>query len=222
MPVLERTWRLAVQPPNPRDAVTILASYAGSDAVAAEPAAAADVVRDCEHLPLALAIAGSQAADHRWPLHLLAQRLADPTRRLDALTYRDLSVRDRMATGYRFVEHTDPVAAKIFRTIPRLHCELSPHRVAAVTGLPTLQAWAGLERLAEAHLITTTGPAHYQLTELTRSYAEELAATEPHHIFGAEFAATEPHCPVPAGPDRAVADPAQRVSLACSGACPAA
>src|SRR5690606_8020520 len=87
--------------PEP-EAITVLARTIGAERVAAEPAAAAELVRRCGGLPLALRIAAARlAARPAWPLAELAQRLADEQRRLDELRVADADVRVSIDVSYR-------------------------------------------------------------------------------------------------------------------------
>ena len=84
------------------DALRLLGEVAGADRVAAEPAAAADLVRLCGDLPLAVRVAGARlAARPGWRLADLTALLADERRRLDRLAAGDLEVRASLALSYR-------------------------------------------------------------------------------------------------------------------------
>jgi hypothetical protein len=71
----------------PRDqALKLLGRIAGPDRIAADPETAAQVVRVCGYLPLAIRIAGARlAARPGWEVGVLAERLADATARLEDL-----------------------------------------------------------------------------------------------------------------------------------------
>ena len=67
---------------------------ASAERISAEPDAAADVVRRCGGLPLAVRLAGARlAARPAWPVSYLAERLADAERRLDELDQDECGVR---------------------------------------------------------------------------------------------------------------------------------
>ncbi|WP_432931745.1 BTAD domain-containing putative transcriptional regulator [Microbispora sp. CA-135349] len=71
---------------EPAEAVELLARIVGTERVAAEEAVARVIVDLCGRLPLAIRIAGARLATRqRWPLRLLADRLTDEPRSIDAL-----------------------------------------------------------------------------------------------------------------------------------------
>jgi predicted nucleic acid-binding protein len=75
-------------------ALELLGRIAGPQRVASEPRAAAEVVRLCGRLPLALRIAGARLASRPgWGVRELAARLADATHRLEVLEVGALAVR---------------------------------------------------------------------------------------------------------------------------------
>src|SRR6185437_295038 len=83
------------------DALALLGQIIGHRRLSEEPGPAADLVRLCAGLPLALRIAGARlAARPHWRLATLARRLADDRRRLDELVYGDLSVRATISASY--------------------------------------------------------------------------------------------------------------------------
>jgi len=93
------------------EAVELLGRTAGMERVAAEPQAAAEVVRWCGHLPLAIRIAGARlVARARWPIHELARHLADASRRLELLQAGELAVRASFDVSLRSLEESqDPI-----------------------------------------------------------------------------------------------------------------
>lgn len=74
------------------EAVDLLSARLGSDRVAAELAATAELVELCSQLPLALAIVAARAAASGWPLAVLAAEVADARGRLAALSLGDAAV----------------------------------------------------------------------------------------------------------------------------------
>src|SRR5262249_17600296 len=90
---------------EPDPAVQLLATIAGPERIAAERQAAAELVRLCGRLPLAVRVAGARlAAKRHWALAQLVDRLADEHHRLDELTHRHLEVRASLALSYRGVD----------------------------------------------------------------------------------------------------------------------
>ncbi|HEX5740068.1 MAG TPA: BTAD domain-containing putative transcriptional regulator [Pilimelia sp.] len=91
----------------------LLAAVAGTDRVAAEPAAAEAIVRACGGLPLAVRLAGARLAGRpHWPLRRLADRLGD--RVLEELHEEGAGVRASLRLSYRGL---DPAAALALRLL---------------------------------------------------------------------------------------------------------
>jgi DNA-binding SARP family transcriptional activator len=83
------------------DAIALLAAVAGSNRVAAQPAAARAIATACDGLPLALRLAATAlAARPGLPLGVLATEL-DGERRFEVLRAGDISVADAIAVSYR-------------------------------------------------------------------------------------------------------------------------
>ncbi|MBW5420046.1 hypothetical protein GKQ77_00405 [Streptomyces sp. BG9H] len=164
----------------------VLARIAGADRVAAEPEAAADIVRLCGRCPLALRVAGTRLACRgQWPLDRLAELLRDERGRLDELAIGDLAVRDSLAPGYA----TLPVATRrAFRLVARLGTAVFSAEAAAVLlDCPVDVAEAYLEALVDASLLTTAPAdgaeragrgARYRMHDLVQLYAWERAVAE--------------------------------------------
>jgi NB-ARC domain len=97
------------------EALGLLARTAGSERVSAETKAAAEVIRLCGCLPLAVRIAGARLATRPGrSLADLAGRLLDERARLGELSACDLGVRASFALSY---EVLDPDAARMFRRL---------------------------------------------------------------------------------------------------------
>jgi len=177
--------RLSVLPH--RQAVELLGRLAGAGRVRAEPEAAAWIARLCGHLPLALRTAGARlAARPTWPLHALAERLADPETRLDELDFGDLAVRAGLEVSYHSLQWgQDPggrAAARLFRLLGLLDGpEVSIGVMAALLDWPPAATEAALERLVDVHLVETLGPGRYRIPDLphllAREHARQLSRT---------------------------------------------
>ena len=179
---LEAAHPLCLDVLDPDQAVQLLAKLTGSGRVAAEPEAAAAIVRLCGWLPLAVRIAGARLASRpQWRLALLAERLADEHRRLDELTTGDLEVRASVALSYH---GRGEVERRLFRLLGLLGAPSIPAWVAAAlldTG--PMEAEGLLERLVDAQLVEAagqdqTGQLRYRLHDLLRVYARERLALE--------------------------------------------
>lgn len=151
------------------EAHALATRHLGEVRLAAEPAAAVELVRHCSGLPLALGIVAARAATSPGlPLSALVAELRET--RLDALDAGEVSVdlRAVLATSYRALsEHS----ARTFRQI-------------ALTPGPDIGADAvaflggGAEDLAElvaANLVQEHRPGRFRMHDLTRFYALELA-----------------------------------------------
>jgi DNA-binding SARP family transcriptional activator/tetratricopeptide (TPR) repeat protein len=166
----------------PDEAIQLLGRLAGPQRVAAEPQVAAEVVRLCGRLPLALRIAGARlAARPSWPVRTLAERLADAQARLDELELADIGVRASFTVSDQHLrasgDPTDRAAAAAFGLLGMLDGpELGMPVAARLLDIGERAAERVLERLVDAHLLETPAPGRYRLHDLLRLYARELAA----------------------------------------------
>ncbi|WP_203926995.1 BTAD domain-containing putative transcriptional regulator [Virgisporangium ochraceum] len=157
------------------EATDLLAGRLGRDRLAAEPSAAADIVRRCGGLPVALAVAAARAAGQpALPLAALADELR---RERDSLQPFDLGdtttdVRAVFSWSYRTL---GPAAARTFR-----HLGLHPGpsvgaaAVASMVGAAPAEVGAALTELVGAHLVTRVRAGRYGLHDLFRAYAAEV------------------------------------------------
>jgi len=169
-------------------AVNLVRRYAGADRVDADRAATAQVVRFCECLPLALRIAATRLAQRpEWSVGDFAARLADPQRRLDALTCDGLSVRDSLRAGVRLLQRfADPLAMRAMARLGVLDLPVvRTTALAVLLDVPVPLAEQAAERLVDAGLIETLSMDRYRVPDLVRLFArgeyvtaeEEGAAT---------------------------------------------
>ncbi|WP_326552883.1 ATP-binding protein [Micromonospora sp. NBC_01813] len=154
----------------------LLAAIVGADRIAAEPAAADQLVKLCGRLPLAVRIAGNRLASRpQWSVAWLVDLLRDQRRRLTMLTAGDLGVRSAFEVSYR---QLDPMAARVFRRASLIPgTDFEPALVAAVAGTDEETAAAALEELVEAGVLLTMGD-RYQFHDLVRLYAQERLDAE--------------------------------------------
>ena len=169
-------------PLDPVAAGTLLLRVGGWRRVAAEPAAAAEIVRLCDRLPLAIRIAGAKLAlREHWSLARLAARLREERRRLDELTVGDLSVRDGLAASYALL---DPAARRALRLLALLDTpEVTAADLAALLGVPPAEAEGYADLLVDARMLDCVGAdagglLRYRLPGLVRLYARERADAE--------------------------------------------
>ncbi|MFI5843829.1 BTAD domain-containing putative transcriptional regulator [Catenuloplanes sp. NPDC051500] len=164
---------LQLRPLGTDAGVALLERIAGSDAVAAEPEAAAVLAQMCGGLPLGIRAVGIRSASLPGPaLGQLVARLSDEHQRLDRLTVGDLDIRASLAVSYRRLE---PAALALLRTMSLLPMRsFAPWLPAALTGLGEPEAFALAERLCDAQVLTRAGEQRYALHDLVRLSAGEL------------------------------------------------
>ena len=156
------------------EGIELLARIAG-ERVAAEPEAAAEVVRRCGCLPLAIRLAGARLAHRRrW-------RVADLLRRLGAAALPVLAAEDRTVTAAFALSysHLSPATQRIFGLLG-LHpgTRFDAPAVAALGAMPIAEAEDVLAELVDLHLVEEPGPGLYRLHDLMREYAARLAADD--------------------------------------------
>lgn len=163
---------------RPEESQGVLTAMLGRERVGAEPEKAAEIVRLCGGLPLALRAAGTRlAARPHWTLARVAGRLAEAG--LDELALGDLDVRGSIAAGYRRVSEG---AQRAFRLLGLLELpSFAAWTVAMMleTSLETAEETA--DALADARLLETvppdgTGQPRYRFHVLVRRFAREQAA----------------------------------------------
>ncbi|WP_281288100.1 AfsR/SARP family transcriptional regulator [Streptomyces roseicoloratus] len=161
---------------GPDDAVGLLASAVGAERVAAEPDAAARLVRLCDGLPLALRITAAQLVTQpNWRLADLAAELADEQRRLSLLSLDDSGDAGVAAALGLTVQGLPPGTARLFALLGSLPgTDLDRYTAAALSDGDPVTAGRALDRLAGAHLVTEYVPGRYALHELVRLYARGL------------------------------------------------
>jgi DNA-binding SARP family transcriptional activator len=170
---------------EPDQAIELLARVAGPQRVAAEPAAAREIVRLCGLLPLAIRVAGARlSARPHWPLSRLHADLSDEHHRLDRLRLADLDVRARFTHSYTSL---DGMARRAFRRLGLLQVgDFAPWVTAALLDVAQDRAEEAIDTLVDAHLLDVAsrdrfGRLRYRLHELLRTYTREVAAAEEPH-----------------------------------------
>ncbi|MBB4737751.1 DNA-binding SARP family transcriptional activator [Actinoplanes octamycinicus] len=214
---------------TPDEAVALLAQIAG-DRVREEPEAAAEVVRRCGLLPLAIRLAGARLAHRpRW-------RVADLLRRLSEAALPELAAEDRTVTGAFTLTYRQlrPPLQRVFRLLGVYPgADFDALAVAALADLARDTAEEMLDDLVDVHLVDEPEPGVFRLHDLMREYAGMLAAELPEadraaaltavldfQLHAAIAAAIPSHrlilvrdlgAPVPARPDLVVEDPIARL-----------
>lgn len=158
------------------DEAMILLSRIVGARVWAESEAAAEVVRRCGGLPLAIRLAGARLA-HRpqWRVADLVRRLGESV--LPELAAEERSVASAFAVSYR--QLATPVQ-RVFRLLglcPAVEFDLLT--AAALTGLTLPAVRGSLEDLVDVHLVDEPEPGVFRLHDLLREYAAALAGDLP-------------------------------------------
>jgi tetratricopeptide (TPR) repeat protein len=158
------------------EAYEMLDRRLGQARIAAEPAAADEIIAACARLPLALGIAVSRAAGRpKRPLTELAAELHDARGRLDALEAGDAVTNVRAVLSWSYDQLSEP-AARMFRLLG-VHPgpDISLSAAASLAGLPRADAGAALRELARTHMVAEHMPARFTFHDLLRAYAADQA-----------------------------------------------
>lgn len=159
------------------EALRLLARVAGRSRVETAPGAAAQVVRRCGHLPLAIRLVGARLA-HRpaWTVQDLARRLDGTRPRLTELTAEGRTVTEAFARSYTAL---GPEHQRMFRVLGEQAGEWFDDRTAAaLAGVPLPRAERLLTELVDRHLVDEPGPGRFRLHDLLREYAAGIAGTD--------------------------------------------
>jgi len=161
------------------DARDLLARHIGPGPVADEAGAAADLVRWCAGLPLAVGIVAARAtARPGFSLDVLAKECRDTSARLDALDAGDMTANLRAVFSWSYTA-LDPAAAEVFRLLGiSPGPDIALPSAAALTGLDGRRARSILRTLVGAHLLREPVPGRYRMHDLIRLYAAELVDGE--------------------------------------------
>ncbi|GLW96726.1 BTAD domain-containing putative transcriptional regulator [Microtetraspora sp. NBRC 16547] len=176
---LPSTGRVEMRVLSDAEGVHLLSQVAGRERVRAEPDEAAEVVRLCAGLPLAVRIAAARLATRpHWAISDLARRLADERRRLDELAVDDLDVRASVALGYRGLAADQRRALRLISLLGS--SGFATRAVAALLDLPSDRALEQVEELVDHRLLEIVGGRGPDLRcrthDLVRVYAAERAA----------------------------------------------
>ncbi|MER5647586.1 BTAD domain-containing putative transcriptional regulator [Streptosporangium sp. NPDC002524] len=174
------------------DSAALLSGVADSVVMEEDPKAATLLGELCDGLPLALRIVGARlTARSYWTPARLAKRLADERRRLDELSYGQLTVRASFALSYRDLS---PQAALMFRRLGLLEApDFASWAGAALLGIDGFDAEDLIDQLVDAQLVEVLGrdgadQIRYRFHDLVRLYARECAHAE--EAAGDRLAAT--------------------------------
>ncbi|WP_242905096.1 tetratricopeptide repeat protein [Actinomadura terrae] len=154
---------------SPKESAELLARASGDPGgsggrLARDPEAAAEVLRLCGHLPLALRLAAARLR-HRpgWTVGVLVERLAEGASEFD--TAFAMSVRQLDRTRRRFFRLLGLVPGSSF----------DEYVAAALAAVPVRDAREMLEDLLDAHLVQQPAAGRYRLHDLVRQHARRAA-----------------------------------------------
>ncbi|MEV0586611.1 BTAD domain-containing putative transcriptional regulator [Nonomuraea sp. NPDC050310] len=155
---------------EPDEALSLFAAVAGPERVAAERAAAMDVVAACGFLPLAVRIVAARlAARPSWTVSSIVSRLADERHRLDEMRVGNLAVEATFALGYG---QLSPAQARAFRLLSLPNSpDISTGAAAAVLSMSTFEAENLLESMVDVSLLEAPTPGRYRFHDLLRLFA---------------------------------------------------
>lgn len=160
------------------DAIALLASVAGTDRVAAEPDAAAELAALCGNLPLAVRIAGNRLATRpHWSVNYLTAQLRGESTRLTALSAGDLQVRSAFEVSHRRLSDQARLVFRRLAVVPG--ADFGGELASVATGMTETEAREYAEELVDANLLqTTVAPDRFQFHDLIRIFAGERLAVE--------------------------------------------
>jgi DNA-binding SARP family transcriptional activator len=171
--------RVGLDALSPTEAQRLLSHLLGPGRVAAEQAAAAELARLCDHLPLALRIAAAILAGH--PRQPIADYVAD-LRGGDRLSALEVDGDEQAAVRAAFdlsYQRQTTESRRMFRLLGLAPGpDVTAAEAAALAGLPAGTAGQLLQRLAAAHMIGEPQPGRYAPHDLLRLYAAERAAAD--------------------------------------------
>jgi NB-ARC domain/Tetratricopeptide repeat len=157
------------------DAYDLLAKLVGIERLQAEPEAAAEILRLCDGLPLAILIAGGMLKSKlHWRLADYSQKLADEKQRLEHLQLSDLSVRASFELSYRDLSPADRL---LFSRLGILVGKDFGEELAAVLHDSDDPVIDGIERLIDAQLLEVNLDRRYHFHDLLRLFAREKLTT---------------------------------------------
>lgn len=167
---------------DPAQATDLLSGVVGPERVASEPDAAAEIVKLCGYLPLAVRIGGTKLAyKHHWHLATFAERMRDERHRLAELSAGDLEVRASIAISYNGLSDTERL---LFRLLGLLDVtDFSAWAGAALLNTDLVSAEQLIERLVDMQLLTASysraaDNVRYRFHDLLRVFARERLREE--------------------------------------------
>ncbi|MFJ9679319.1 BTAD domain-containing putative transcriptional regulator [Streptomyces sp. NPDC101194] len=169
------TVRLTLETLDRAQARDLLVRRLGSDRLAAEPAAATELLHHCAGLPIAISVLAARLTTNPMlTLSALVAELREAATPLDALETGEASsdIRIVFASSYRALD-TD--SAQVFRQIAQAPgADIGLPAAVSLTGLPLSRLRTRLHRLQAHHLVQERVPGRFSCHDLLRAYALEM------------------------------------------------
>jgi DNA-binding SARP family transcriptional activator len=148
-----------LEPMSMDEGLRLLTGTVGADRIGSDEAAAREVVKLCDRLPLAIHVAGEKLVARRaWGVRKLSARLTDPNRRVLELSVGSMSVAERFETALSRLGRDEQHALSV---LCRLGAGWFDLRAAAkVLGNEPLAIEGLVESLVTANLLLVTGVGH--------------------------------------------------------------
>ncbi|MCD0447533.1 tetratricopeptide repeat protein [Glycomyces sp. A-F 0318] len=162
-----------LDPFTPAESAALLHRILGPAVASSDPKALGELTRLCGHLPLALAIAAERVRNTAIPLSALVKEVRDDSARLDALDDGTTDVRNAFSGSYQALPERAAAMFRALGTAPGT--DVGADAAAALTATPLPEAVRSLESLVDHHLLRRSRPGRYELHDLLRVYAAELA-----------------------------------------------
>ena len=158
------------------EARQLLSRRVGESRVSAEPKDVDNIITLCAQLPLALMLVAARAATHPgFRLAALAAELRDAGGSLDAFDGEDQVTNVRAVFSWSY-QRLSEAGRRLFRLLG-LHFgpDIARPAVASLAGMSREQIRPMLAELARAHLVTERVLGRFELHDLLRAYAAEVA-----------------------------------------------
>jgi tetratricopeptide (TPR) repeat protein len=162
------------------EARTLLTRRLGSDRVAGEPAAVAELLVSCAGLPLALGVVAGRATAHpRFTLTRLAEELRDAATRLGVLDEHDPSTSLSAVFSWSYAALTDWEAETFLLMCLAPGQDLSLPAVASLIGRSVAHTAVMLRELDRVSLVQEHVPGRFRVHDLIRLYGIQQARQTP-------------------------------------------
>ncbi|MCY1144205.1 NB-ARC domain-containing protein [Actinoplanes sp. Pm04-4] len=158
-----------IGPCTPAEARALLTARLGAARLATDPQAAAEIVRLCAGMPLALSVVAARAATY--PDIALAEVVAD----LKDSAAVNVTADVQAAMSWSYAALSEP-AARMFRILGlHPHPEITAEVMASVDRCGIRTARAALDELADANLLIERRPARFVMHDVIHAYAGDVA-----------------------------------------------